>query len=279
MSRESACAESAVAPAFVHGPAALYVTGEDNLRVTSFGGPSAAAIAIEGRLLGADGCVIPIVETHTPNTNRTAQTSFVTLAAGMLSNLHARVTGGATLAGGCFVLVELVRGRLGAVQPLGTLIQGYVSTNQRLAWPGSAIGGSTAVPGLIRSVTGTNPAAGVEISETVPTGAVWRLWSIMATLVTSAVVANRQPILIIDDGVNELLRSEVVVNETASATWRNTWAPFGAWANSGSGFNGQGIPPDLRLAAGYRIRTSTVLIDAGDDWSAPQMWIEEWIEG
>ena len=36
---------------------------------------------------------------------------------------------------------------------------------------------------------------------------------------------------------------------------------------------------DLILLAGHRIRTSTSSLQAGDDWGAPQLLVEEWLEG
>jgi hypothetical protein len=38
------------------------------------------------------------------------------------------------------------------------------------------------------------------------------------------------------------------------------------------------IPPDIILSDGDRIRTQTTGIVAGDDWGAPQILVEEWIE-
>lgn len=51
-------------------------------------------------------------------------------------------------------------------------------------------------------IVGANPAAGAEVSETVPAGETWCLLGVRVTLVTSATVATRQPILTLDDGTN-----------------------------------------------------------------------------
>ena len=54
-------------------------------------------------------------------------------------------------------------------------------------------------PGTIQSITGTDPSAGNEISQTVPANTIWRLWGMYATLVTDAGVADRRASRYIDD--------------------------------------------------------------------------------
>jgi hypothetical protein len=87
------------------------------------------------------------------------------------------------------------------------LLQGYVTDTSRLSFPGSPIRSSIEGPGVLRSITGTNPAANAEISETVPTNARWRVHAIRFTLVTDANVANREVALTLDDGAAVFARS------------------------------------------------------------------------
>lgn len=258
---------------------AIYVTGEDHLRVTSFNSLAGVVLAIEGRFMGCDGVVVPIVERHVPTSNYTAATSFVTLGEGFLCNLQVRATTGAPTQGQCFVLIELVRGRLGAVQPLGTLLQGYASDVQRLAWPGSPLASSVAGSGALRSITGNNPALGAECSDTVPAGARWLVRSWFAQLTTDATVANRTVTLIIDDGANILFRVDASAAQTASQIRQYEAYDTGVAPDlSGSTFR-LPAPFPLDLVAGSRIRTSTAGIVAGDDFTAPQLLVEERIAG
>jgi hypothetical protein len=67
-------------------------------------------------------------------------------------------------------------------------------------------------------ISGTNPAAGVEISETSRRARARKLRSFAFTLVASAVVANRTPVLTIDDGANVLFETGTNVAQTASQT-------------------------------------------------------------
>jgi hypothetical protein len=218
-------------------------------------------------------------ERHVPNSDRSPTTTLVTLGAGFLGNVMVRAAVGAPLRGQCFVVVEVVRGRLGAVQPLACLVQGYVSSTQRRGWPGWRSSRARTAAARIRSVLGTDPAAGVEVSETVPTGARWRSLG-------SACRSSRAP------------RSPTACRRSSSTTGptccsrrppRRTSSrrpmpcsprPRSARRHS---FDPAGInialPPDLVLNAGSRIRTVTRLIDAGDNYGAPRLFVEEWIAG
>jgi hypothetical protein len=256
----------------------LYVTGEDNLRLTTFGGVANLVVVMEGRLLDCDGRIVPLAERHVPNSNYTAAQSIFGLAEGVLTNVQLRIATGTAGRGGVFGVLEIVRGVTSNAQALGTLLQGYITTNARLAWPGSPIESSLNGPGRLRSITGTDPAAGAEISETVPTGVRWKLVSFTAILATSAVVANRAPSLILDDGATTVFQLGANGTVAASSAAGYTWAAgLGIFGSTGNG-NAGALPDPAWLSAGYRIRTQTGLFDVGDNWGAPRYLVEEWIE-
>ena len=127
---------------------------------------------------------------------------------------------------------------------------------------------------LIQGAT-ADPAAGAEIATiTVPVGKKWKLYSIHATLVSDATVANRYPYInIAPDGTNILLIARSSVAQTASLTIPWMWAPNNAFgtttpaAISGYGMNiGLGIQDGLELPAGAIITFLTTGIVAGDNW-------------
>jgi len=257
----------------------LYLTGEDNLRLTTFGSLAGAVVVLEGRLVDMDGRTIAVAERHVPNSNYTAASSIIPLAEGILTHVQLRVGTGAGVAGHIFAILEVFRGTNANGQPLGTLLQGYVTTNARLAWPGSPIGASTAGAGRLRSITGTDPAANVQISETVPAGARWRVVLMEMLLTTDANAANRSISLVIDDGVNPL--AQVSDNSVQAASLTHTYVA-GAWgqiAAFGGSLHALVIPDMLTLPAGSRLRTTVGSFQVGDNWAAPQMLVEEFIEG
>src|SRR3954449_10597971 len=144
----------------------LYLTGEDNLRLTTFGGVAGVTVVLEGRLVGDDGKIVPISERQVPNSDYTAKQSIFVLAAGVLTNAHLRASVGSVGRGGVFAILEVVRGTTVNGQALATILQGYVTTNARLAYPGSPIMDSTAGAARLRSSTGTAHVAGVGLRST-----------------------------------------------------------------------------------------------------------------
>lgn len=256
----------------------LVLMGEDNLRLTTFGGVAGLVVALEGRLVSPQGIVLPIAERHVPNSNYTANATQHALAEGMLTNVQLRIATGAAGTGSVFGILELIRGLGPNAQPVGTLLQGYITSNARLAWPGSPIQASTGGAGRIRAITGTDPAAGVNIVETVPAGVRWRLISIQFSLVTSAAVANRSVSILFDDGATIFLT--VSDNQVQAASLTHTYC-VGAWGQiglMGGSTHALNIPENFVLSAGMRFRTSVGSMDAGDNLSAPQYVVEEFIE-
>ena len=263
----------------LRAPGAVFVTGEDNLRIRSLNAATGVTLSVTGRFWRLDGTIESLAFRHVPNTNRTLATTVHTLGAGWLLDVRVIASAGTPIVGQCWALLELVRGFTGAITDLSAIVSGYVTANQPLAWPGSPARGTLDGPGALRSVTGTNPAAGVEISETVPTGARWRLNALASFLTPDATVANRTARLLIDDGTNILWQSEPGGVATAGAAWRYT-AGAGIPRLAGA-FDIQtwSLPTDLILLAGWRVRTLTASLQAADDWDAPFLLVEEWIEG
>jgi hypothetical protein len=226
----------------------------------------------------SDGQLVTHQQTVPISTGYGFTETHVKLAEGFL--LSATLGGGGpqTQPGDLYCLMFISRGGL----PLNTLSQllasGYVNTFKWISFPGDTHRGPLEGPGLIRSITGTDPAAGVEISETVPTLARWRLIAVRAALTTDATAGNRFASIILDDGVTTYYQhfyptfqgpsTAVTYNFSALAIepaviGNNTLVPF---------------PPNLRLSAGHRIRTQTSVFNAGDNWGAPQLLVEQWLE-
>jgi hypothetical protein len=149
----------------------FYFAGDDNLQVTVFNALASVAVRIAGRFLHADGRVEPFVHRLVPTSNRVASPFTARLGVGWLLSVQATVSAAAPLTGQAFVVLSVVRGQSGGQEDLATLAAGYVSAANRVAWPGSPVLNSLEGGGALRSITGTTPGAGAEISETVPTGA------------------------------------------------------------------------------------------------------------
>lgn len=125
------------------------------------------------------------------------------------------------------------------------------------------------------------PAAGAESITTVPAGKYWRLSLFTASLTTDATVATRVPSLVIDDGTNVLLRflGSGSQSVSASSTLAFPAAVVGAStiAITGVSVSGAMLPDPLSLVLmpGWRIRTLTSAIVAGDQWGIARLVVQE----
>ena len=260
-------------------PAPYYMTGEDSLQLSIINSLSGGqTVTIVGRILLLDGRPATFAHTFAVSAARTLQSFVFSLGEGWLLDFSVFATAAVTITGQTFARVQVLRGQTGATSVVATLMAGYITSVQSIAWQGSAVRSSLDGQGNLRSITGTDPAAGVEISEAVPTGARWRLLAISAALVTDATVINRFPGLLIDDGTTTLFSADPPAAQTASQNYRWSAGPGSARLGAINASPNWGLPVDIRLLAGSRIRTSTLSIQAGDNWGAPQLLVEEFLE-
>jgi hypothetical protein len=129
-------------------------------------------------------------------------------------------------------------------------------------------------------INGANPAAGSEISDTVPANTYWRLVAVSVSLV-QGITNTPQPILQLDDGTDvifEMFGSSAA--QAVSTTCRYTWAPgaplsgqVGATTNVHSTAP---LPDGLLLGPGYRIRTTTLGLAATGDYGAPSYLVVQY---
>lgn len=264
----------------VSGISGFYFTGADAIRVTSYNTAAGAVVTASGRFLALERIEPADFHCpHTPNTDRTAASTEYALGEGWLQSVSVVASSGAPVLGQTFVRVDVIRGRGASASVVATLLQGFVTAGQRLAWPGSTLVDSLTGPGRIRSITGTDPAAGAEMSETVPAGARWRLLHLNITLLTDATVSNREVRVILDDGTAQYFESGATAVIAASSSvaitlWRGSFLP-----SLSSTVRGLNAPEYMMLLAGHRIRTETSNLQAADNYAAPQLLVEEWLEG
>lgn len=240
--------------------------GSIDLLVESY---SSSALVLQIRGLNENEMIIA---DHTTTSNRSLKSeAFAITAPPRLLTVRAASTG--VERGACFVRISL---RVEGVV-MATLFADYVTDTSVPAYPNGAIKSSIEGPGLFRSITGTNPAAGAEITETVPTNALWRLYGLNVSFTADATVATRQAIFEITDGANAIVRTPSHVGMTAGLGYRVQFGNYGT-QNAITGSATYAVTPlDIRILAGYVIRTSTVSLQAGDDYGTPQYYVEEWI--
>lgn len=262
----------------VQPPGGLYIEQDDQLQIVSMCSATGVTLAVNFRMLTPEGDIVAGPVYHTPNTDRSVKSQLQPLLNGYLLSVTVTVFAGTVRRGQCFVQVQLARGSTSS-QDIGfVMVSDYVMSSQSLCFPGAPLRSSTDGPGYIRSLTGTDPAANTEFSETVPTNARWKLRTVTVSFVTDANVASRDVNLIVDDGTNTIIKIGTTSSQTAGTTRQITWADLGFAPGSLTNGISPAFPPDVLLLQAYRVRTSTNAIQVGDNYGAPQLLVEEWLE-
>lgn len=270
---------AAITRELVQPPARVYLTLTDRLYIRSRNSLAGVVLRVAGRLLLADGTISPFAFTHTPATDRSASLESFQLAEGYLLSAVVFPTSGTPRRGQTFVEIGFLRGKTTTAAAVDVLAKDYVAVAEPLAFPGSPIHSSLEGSGAIRSITGTDPAAGVEVSEAVPTDARWRVLTVLWELVADATVANRQPQLQLTDGATVLSKTRALTAQTASQTRIYNYSlnyPDNTPSQTAGEY--QSFLPINMLAAGFIISSDTTSLQAGDNYGAPQLLVEEWLE-
>lgn len=260
-------------------PSLLFVDGNYALRVNAWCSVAGVTLGLRYRFMrAADGEVVDSAEQLVPTSNRVVTTTDLQLSVGWPLTLELFALGGTPTIGQCFVQVQIVRGRGPAAAVFATILQGYITATNALAWPGSPLEKALDGPGALRSITGTNPGAGNEFSETVPAGVRWQLESFRYQFVTAVAVANRQSGILVDDGALNLFYAGGDVVQAASLTllfsYSQGFTPFGTNPNNAIS---RSLPSPNFLSPGFRIRSQTVAIQPADVYSVIQYLVREWL--
>jgi len=259
-------------------PTPYFFDKDDILYVLTRGNKSGLKVGLRLRYILLDGRLQIHHEEMEVSSDRSVKTYHFSLPECFLISLILMSTAGTPKRGNVYAIVGIKRGGIGWQYPSLCFTAGYVDWSHPLVWPPATIGEAAAGMGLMRSIVGTDPAAGNEISETVPTNARWRLISVYFYFSTSAVVGNRTVRLIIDDGANPVWQVNAPIPHPENRI-RLYVAGAGFARDAQEASNPMlPLPQGLVLAEGYRIRTDTVGLDTGDTYSAPHLLVEEWIE-
>lgn len=177
-----------------------------------------------------------------------------------------------------FARASIVRGGMLTSSTAQLLFSDYVTAFQPAGWPGGRQQNSLEGPGWIHSVQVANPGAGADWAAPVLGNIRRRIISVAAELATSATVANRIPEMIVDDSVNisfvgtpnQVIPAGQTVDVSASS------AIMTAVANIPDVMIP--LPQPLILPINSRLRSETINIQVGDQWSAIWLMVEDWID-
>lgn len=176
--------------------------------------------------------------------------------------------------GECYVKARLEMGGY----PILKLFSGYLSEGGGLSYPNSQFQEFEDTPGIYKLITGTDPAAGAQISETVPTNAYWRIISARAEFVTDATVVDRYQRWRLTDGTDIFWKTPNTVTQTASLSEDYQYGIGLGEEHGGLNEPNFGVaPPSFWLPEGYQLLSEVTNMQAGDDWGAPLIFVEELI--
>jgi hypothetical protein len=92
------------------------------------------------------------------------------------------------------------------------------------------------------------------------------------------VVNNRVPHLVVDDGQGHSIFNVPFSNNQPASLTVIYSAGASIVASSFDGAITACFPQHLLLLQGWRVRMLTTLLDAGDQWSAVNVLVKEWIQ-
>ena len=268
------------APRSLLTPSAFYVDGSYALRLNAWCSLAGVTLALRYRFLSATtGAIVNSGDQFALTSNRALNTIDLPLAVGVPLNVMVFALAGAPLVGQCFVQVQIVSGAGPATITLATVLQGYITAAQALAWPGSPIESAITSGGYPLRLLVASPAAGAEFGQTVPANARWRVNAILATLTTDATPGNRQPALAYNDGVNF---HAVMPNPGTVAPSSQMQFAWGA----GLAYNTVlapthptgGLVDGYRLLATHNFQSITTGLAPGDQWALIHAQVDEWLD-
>lgn len=257
----------------------FYVQADDRLLCIVHSSVASLVVRFGGYFLAYDGTVKQYAIEISPTSDRAATTATQFFGEGFILSCTAQLVTGNANRGQCYVRARVQRGSGTTALPIARLMAGYLTDDFTPSFPYGRIEGPLEGPGMIRSITGTDPAAGAEISESVPTGARWRMDAARWSFVTDGTVANRNPVVVIDDGTTIIIEWGSN-NNPQTATITRIWDLRASGFAETLGSTRAQIHVDRWpiMMAGYRLRTVTNSLQAGDNYGAPQLQVEEWLE-
>jgi len=208
----------------------------------------------------------------TPNSNNTKKLDRIALT-DIPTHINVKAVNTSSRRGETYVRIDLDFGR----NISANLLEGYVSstTNLTLGMHEDSISGK----GIFKVITGTNPAANVEITQTVPANRYWVLHSMNYTLVTDANAATRRVSLNFSNGSSIYLTLVPSISQIESLTQTYNWTAQGDQQGVQDLHTNQILPnTKIVLPAGHIITTVTSNRQVGDDFGAPLMFVEEFVQ-
>jgi hypothetical protein len=172
----------------------------------------------------------------------------------------------------CHVSVDLLANE----DRLYCLFSGNVYAQKGLSWPQTTTQDLIPNRGTFMVFTSDNPAAGAEISISVPNKRIWRIIGLRFQLVNAAVAASRRVHVVMTHGEGCALDFFSDVDQITGETRNYTCA---AVAGNPDRIDDNDIiipiAPDIWLPEGSTITTETTALNAGDNFGTCAVMLEQ----
>ncbi len=239
---------------------------------------SVTTIQFGGRVLKQDGTQIDINDQITLTGSSVVREISIPLLDGWLLSFQVNAQDAAFAYGTMYLEAFLSFGTGTSTQRYRTLFTGYLDPRTALAWPivYRVVPGEG--PGDIRADLSPIPAAGAEINNVLQDNGKYYFRTTTFTLTTDATAANRRVSLqILEDSGGIVAQIPVQVAQTASLTWRYTFAIGVPTILDTVGLT-MALPlPDMFMNDDYEINTVTTNLQAGDQFSRSIGNLEFWV--
>ncbi len=258
---------------------ARWVTPDDNLFLNTRNSLAGVTIQVISRVWNPSGDLIQSDFFVKPASDRSAQSFTQPLYYGYLATTIVYVTGPPfPQRGQTYAALYLGKGSPSTVLLQEGLGAGYLDAQHTITWPYSRFVNAAERPGVMQEIIVANPATGSEWSQTVPTGARWRIQGVRADLAASANAVTRNVGLRLDDGLTLMNAFTSPFNQTASTTFTYSWFPGAPVAVAPNTRLPNTLSVDLWLKAGWRLQSETFNLQGNDAWSTINLMVEEVLE-
>ena len=160
------------------------------------------------------------------------------------------------------------------------LCSGFVYQRKSISWPATFQQDMRPNGGQIITLASGVPAAGAEITHTVPDGFLWRLLNMSLVLVTDANASSRRVHFVFTRSDGTLIDTFPETDTPANTTRLYCVSRTGYLdSRTSNDVIPVALPADIWLDNGSTITTETVGIQAGDAFAALQALVERWPAG
>lgn len=259
-------------------PSLLYIGPTDSLQVVLITRVASEIVEIRARIMKPDGDIIPLVQRLEPTTTLNPNRFTIRLTEGFLLSVTADVVQASSGGPIVYCSASITRTPGNQAENFFPLFADYINAEYQAGWPGPVWRAPWDGAGLWRILNGTDPAPGVEVSESVPLRTRWRVAGLSATLTTDATVATRTVRFRINTAGAEVYRAASSITQTASQVIRYLFTDGVPFSSLAAELSVVPIPRQAVLVEGHVLATATLNLQAGDDWSSVRLWVEDWIQ-